>query len=150
MHDRALEIWVGAFVLAGFLALAYLAVRVAGFSFADEGAYRISARFDNVAGLRPRAKVSMAGVAIGRVTDIQVDTTYGEAVVFMDIDASAGALARDTGAQIVTEGIMGARYISLLPGGEEEVLQDGDQIHDTQGALVLENLIGEFVTRLGT
>ncbi len=150
MNKRSLEVWVGAFVLAGFLALAYLAVQVAGFSFAEQDAYRISARFDNVAGLRPRARVSVAGVAIGRVADIEVDTTYGEAVVFMDIDANAGPLASDTGARIVTEGIMGARYISLLPGAEEDVLQDGDEIHDTQGALVLESLVGEFVTRLGT
>jgi len=150
MHMRTIEISVGAFVLAGILALIFLAVKVSGVSLTtDRASYTVLARFDDVAGLRRRAKVSMAGVTIGRVSNIQVDMAYGEAIVSMEIDGKVGGLTADTGAQILTEGILGARYVNLLPGADEEVLGDGDYITDTQGALVLENLIGDLVTRLG-
>ena len=150
MRMRTVEISVGAFVLAGILALVFLVVRVSGINFEDSSTYSISARFDDVAGLKRRAKVSMAGVVIGRVSRIQVDTEYGEAVVHMEIETRAGSLSTDTGAQILTEGIIGSRYVSLLPGAEEDALGDGDEILDTQGALVLENLIGDLVTNLGS
>ncbi len=150
MRMRTVEISVGAFVLAGLLALVFLVVRVSGINFEDGATYSVTARFDDVAGLKRRAKVSMAGVAIGRVSRIQVDTEYGEAVVHMEIEERAGRLSTDTGAQILTEGILGARYVNLLPGAEEEMLGDGDEILDTQGALVLENLIGDLVTGLGS
>lgn len=150
MRMRTVEISVGAFVLAGLLALVFLVVRVSGINFEDSSTYSVSARFDDVAGLKRRAKVSLAGVVIGRVSHIQVDTEYGEAVVYMEIERRAGPLSTDTGAQILTEGIIGSRYVSLLPGAEEEILGDGDEIFDTQGALVLENLIGDLVTNLGS
>ena len=150
MRMRTVEISVGAFVLAGILALVFLVVRVSGINFEDGATYSITARFDDVAGLKRRAKVSMSGVTIGRVSQIQVDTEYGEAVVHMEIERRAGSLSADTGAQILTEGILGARYVNLLPGAEEQALGDGDEILDTQGALVLENLIGELVTSLGS
>ena len=150
MRMRTVEISVGAFVLAGILALVFLVVRVSGINFEDSSTYSISARFDDVAGLKRRAKVSLAGVVVGRVSQIQVDTEYGEAVVTMLIERRAGPLSTDTGAQILTEGIIGSRYVSLLPGADEEVLVDGDEILDTQGALVLENLIGDLVTNLGS
>jgi phospholipid/cholesterol/gamma-HCH transport system substrate-binding protein len=147
---RTLEISVGAFVLAGVLAFVVLMVQVSGVTFArEQGAYRIYAKFNDVAGLRIRSKVSMAGVTIGRVTAITVDTEFGEAEVEMLINGSTGPLSVDTGARILTEGIVGARYVSLLPGADEEMLADGGFIEDTQGALVLENLIGDFVTRMG-
>ena len=150
MRMRTVEISVGAFVLAGALALTFLAVKVSGVNLSQAtDSYQITARFDDVAGLRPRAKVSLAGVTIGRVSDIQVDLDYGEAVVFMEIQGEDGRLPTDTGAQILTEGILGARYVSLLPGADEEMLQDGDEIENTQGALVLENLVGDLITRLG-
>ena len=150
MRMRTVEVSVGAFVLAGILALVFLVVRVSGINFEDRSTYSISARFDDVAGLKRRAKVSMAGVVIGRVAQIQVDTEYGEAVVTMLIERRAGPLSTDTGARILTEGIIGSRYVSLLPGADEEILEDGDEILDTQGALVLENLIGDLVTNLGS
>ena len=152
MHMRTIEISVGAFVLAGILALVFLAVKVSGISLAsDQGGYTLLARFDDVSGLRPRSKVSMAGVTIGRVSKIEVDMEYGQAVVTMEIDGEQGGLTADTGAQILTEGVLGARYVSLLPGADEEMLGDGDHIleENTQGAFVLENLIGDLVTRLG-
>jgi len=150
MHMRTVEISVGVFVLAGILALVVLVVRVSGVSLSrDEGNYLVYAQFDDVAGLRKRAKVSMAGVTVGRVADIAVDTEYGLAVVAMELNSGIGALPIDTGARILTEGILGARYVGLIPGADEETLQAGDYIEDTQGALVLENLIGDLVTRLG-
>ena len=150
MRMRTVEISVGAFVLAGVLSLIFLAVQVSGVSLKEsETSYSLIARFDDVAGLRTRAKVSMAGVTIGRVTDIRVDIQWGDAIVTMQIEGEPGTLTTDTGAKILTEGILGARYISLSPGGDEETLGDGDEISETQGALVLENLIGEFLTNLG-
>ena len=150
MRMRTIEIGVGAFVLAGILALVFLAVRVSGINLTQSGdSYTLTARFDDVAGLKTRARVAMAGVTIGRVPDILVDVEYGQAVVVMEIERTAGELTLDTGAAILTEGILGARYISLLPGADEDMLADGDEIMDTQGALVLENLIGDLVTRLG-
>ena len=151
MRMRTIEISVGAFVLAGALALTFLAVKVSGVTLTrNTDSYIVKARFDDVAGLRPRAKVSMAGVTIGRVSKIDVDLDYGEAIVSMEINGKPGKLSVDTGAQILTEGILGARYVSLLPGADEETLADGDSIENTQGALVLENLIGDLITRLGS
>ena len=151
MRARTVEIGVGAFILAGLLALIFLAFQVSGVnSIASQERYQVVARFDDVAGLRVRGKVSMAGVTIGRVQDIYVDMEWGSAVVTLDIYGQPGNLTTDTSAKILTEGILGARYISLMPGAEEEYLQHGDEITDTQGALVLENLIGEFLTNLGS
>lgn len=150
MRMRTIEISVGAFVAAAIVAAVFLAVRVSGVSFgAEQETYTLKARFDEVAGLRRRARVSIAGVNVGRVADIHVDITYGEAIVTLEIDGKPGELSVDTGAKILTEGILGARYIGLLPGADEEMLEAGDTISETQGALVLENLIGDFVTRMG-
>ncbi len=150
MRMRTIEISVGAFLLAGILALVFLAVRVSGVSLTQSaGAYKLFARFDDIAGLRVRSKVSMAGVTIGRVAAIDVDSEYGEAIVTLEIDKRIDNLSADAGAQIQTEGILGGRYVNITQGADEEVLQDGDTITNTQGALVLENLIGEFVTRMG-
>ncbi len=150
MRMRTVEISVGAFVLAGALALVFLAVKVSGVNLSQStNAYLVQARFDDVAGLRPRAKVSIAGVTVGRVARIEVDMEYGEAIVFMEINGEPGNLSLDTGAKILTEGILGARYVSLLPGADEDTLANGDEIEETQGALVLENLVGDLITRLG-
>ncbi len=150
MRMQTVEISVGAFVLAGALALAFLAIRVSGISAtADSNTYNLLARFDDVAGLRERAKVTVAGVTIGRVALIEVDMEYGEAIVTLELYGTGGALTADTAAQILTEGILGARYVNLLPGADEETLGDGDSIEETQGAMVLENLVGELITRLG-
>ncbi len=150
MRMRTIEISVGAFVLAGMLAAVFLVVQVSGINVSQsEQTYKLSARFDDVAGLRIRSKVSMAGVTIGRVTDIAVDTEFGEAIVTLEIDGAPGGLTADTGAKILTEGMLGARYIGLIPGADEEMLADGDEIIETQGAIVLENLIGQFLSNMG-
>ncbi len=150
MRMRTIEISVGGFVLAGAIALVFLAVQVSGVNTSRvQESYDVIARFDDVAGLRIRAKVSMAGVTIGRVREIDVDMQWGDAIVTMEIMGKPGDLTADTGAKILTEGILGARYIGLLPGADEEILGDGDEITETQGAIVLENLIGEFLTNSG-
>jgi phospholipid/cholesterol/gamma-HCH transport system substrate-binding protein len=145
---RTIEISVGAFVLAGILAMIFLAFRVSGVNVGNTaGSYVLYARFDNVAGLRVRSKVTLAGVTIGRVTAIKVDSQLGEAIVTMEISDQVNDLPLDTGAKVQTEGFIGGRYIDLVPGADEEVLKNGDTITDTQGSLVLENLIGDFLTR---
>lgn len=147
---RTVEISVGAFLLAGILSLIFIAVEVSGVSLSRaEGTYRLIARFDDIAGLRVRSKVSMAGVTIGRVSAIDVDSEYGEAIITMEIDKRIDNLTKDAGAQIHTEGILGGRYVNISQGADEEYLVDGDTVENTQGAVVLENLIGEFLTRRG-
>ncbi len=149
MRMRSIEIAVGAFMLAAILAVLFLAVRVSGINgVAAEDTYHITARFNNVSGLSARAQVTMSGVGIGRITDISVDTELGEAIVGMDIQSSA-QLSIDTGAKIVTEGVLGGRYVAIVPGVEDDLLVDGDEIEDTQGALILEDLIGQFVSSMG-
>lgn len=150
MRMRTIEISVGGFVLAGIIALVFLAVQVSGVNTNRASqSYDITARFDDVAGLRLRAKVSMAGVTVGRVRAIDVDMQWGDAIVTMEIMGAPGNLTADTSAKILTEGILGARYVGLSPGADEETLADGGEITETQGALVLEKLIGDFLTNMG-
>lgn len=150
MRMRTIEIAVGAFMLAGILALTFLAFRVSGFAFNQQGStYHVTARFKDIGGLTLRAKVSISGVTVGRVTGIHVDTSAGQAIVDMTLDKDAGPISSDAGAKIVTEGILGGKFIALVPGAEETQLKDGSVIQDTQGALILEDLIGQFVKSMG-
>ncbi len=150
MSTFRVEFWAGLFVIFGALSLAWLAIEVSGASLGERaGGYTLYAEFDNVSGLRVRAKVSVAGVPIGRVRAIHVDAGRYRARVEMEVDASMrDSLPFDTGARILTEGILGAKYIGLLPGGAEEMLAEGDVIEDTQGSVMLENLINDLVSRL--
>ena len=147
---RTIEISVGAFVLAGILCLVFLAFRVSGVGVGStSGTYTLLAKFDDVAGLRVRSKVSLAGVTIGRVAKIGVDSELGEAIVTMEISDDVRNLPIDTGARIQTEGVLGGRYVSLSPGGEEKMLKSGDTITNTQGAIGLESLIDQFIGKMG-
>jgi len=147
MKTRTLELAVGAFLIAGFLAFAFLAIKVSGLSFAaPEGSYLVNARFENVSGLTVRAKVTIGGVLVGRVTGIRLDPETHAAMVEMAIDGSVKGLTTDTTAAILTSGLLGEKYIGLEPGAEDTELQPGDIIRDTQSALVLENLIGKFLS----
>ncbi len=110
----------------------------------------LNAKFNDVAGLRVRSKVSLAGVTIGRVARIGVDSETAEALVTMQLSQDVANLPVDTGARIQTEGFLGGRYISLIPGGEEKVLHNGDTITNTQGALGLEGLIDTFISKMGS
>jgi len=148
MQMRAIEIVVGAFMLAGLISLAILAVRVSGFSVGTESnTYEVSARFENIGGLVVRSKVTVAGVIIGHVSEITLDDKTFMAVVKMDIDSDVDNLSKDTAAAILTEGLLGGKYIGLSIGADEEMLKDGDEIVDTQSSIVLEELIGQFLLK---
>jgi len=146
MRTRNLELIVGVFILAGLLALAVLAVRVSGLTPSSAGdTYSVHAYFDNVAGLTPKAKVTMSGVTIGQVTAIEFDKTRYSARVDMSINSKINTLPADSTASILTAGLLGEKYVGISVGGEDEVLAEGSEIYDTQSALVLEELIGRFL-----
>jgi phospholipid/cholesterol/gamma-HCH transport system substrate-binding protein len=147
MNKRTLDIWVGAFVLIGIGAIMFLALKVANqsaFSLAGESTYRVKARFDNIGGLKVRAPVKSAGVVVGRVADIVFDNQTYEAVVTMSV-GSANPFPRDTAAKILTSGLLGEQYVGLSAGGDTTNLKDGDTLKITQSAIVLENLISQFL-----
>lgn len=152
MRMRTIEISVGAFMLAGILALGFLAIQVSGLSIRDSNrdTYRVYAHFTNASGLAVRAKVSIAGVVIGRVTAITLDPADTRAKVEMAIQRNVDFITSDSIASIQTAGILGEKYISISIGGDPEVLQDGGEIADTQSALVLEDLIGKVLTSIGS
>ncbi len=151
MQQRTIEIMVGAFLLLGAAALAFLAIQVSGLSLSAEGraTYRLSASFNNVAGLTARAQVMVAGVQVGHVTGIHIDPLTVRAVVDMAIDEEVDYLTTDSIASIKTAGVLGEQYVSIAPGAEDDILKDGDKIRDTQSAMVLEDLIGKFLSNMG-
>ncbi|HSC83719.1 MAG TPA: outer membrane lipid asymmetry maintenance protein MlaD [Pseudomonas sp.] len=146
MQSRSLEIGVGLFLLAGMLALLLLALRVSGLSAAGSSdTYKLYANFDNIAGLTVRAKVTMAGVTIGKVTAIDLDRDSYTGRVTMEVEKRVNNLPLDSTASILTAGLLGEKYIGISVGGEEELLKEGGTIQDTQSSLVLEDLIGKFL-----
>jgi phospholipid/cholesterol/gamma-HCH transport system substrate-binding protein len=146
MRTRLMELAVGAFIVMGIIALILMALRVSGLSASDAGEkYTIKAYFENLGGLTERAKVSMSGVTIGRVTRIYLDAEDYVAVVEMEINQSMSSLTTDTSAAILTAGLLGEKYIGLTVGADAEYLEEGGVIEDTQSALVLEELIGQFL-----
>lgn len=150
MSSRGIEISVGLFLLAGCLALALLAFRVSGLSLEDSGdRYTLYASFENASGLNVRSRVTLAGVLVGRVTAIEIDPVDLRARATLEIDSRVDYLSLDTIAAIKTAGVLGEKYVSLSVGGDPEMLADGDVIEDTQSALVLEDLIGRFLTSVG-
>jgi phospholipid/cholesterol/gamma-HCH transport system substrate-binding protein len=146
MQTRTMEIGVGLFLLAGLLALLLLALRVSGLSVVDSAdTYKLYANFDNVAGLTVRAKVTMAGVTIGKVSAIDLDRDSYTGRVTMDLQKRVDNLPEDSTASILTAGLLGEKYIGISVGGDEALLKEGGVIRDTQSALVLEDLIGKFL-----
>lgn len=146
MRTRKLELTVGLFILAGLLALLILAVRISGLSLSAGGdTYTVYAHFDNVSGLTSRSKVTMAGVTIGQVKSITFDKNRYTGLVEMAISSDVNTLPADSTASIVTAGLLGEKYVGISVGGDDLVLANGDEIHDTQSALVLEELIGRFL-----
>lgn len=146
MRTRVIEMAVGLFMVAGIAALFFLAIKVSGLS--DEAArpsYRVYASFQNAGGLTVRAKVTMAGVVIGRVSSITLDPRTFKAKVAMDIYNDVNEISTDAVASILTAGLLGEKYIGIVPGADETYLKEGDEIEQTQSSLVLEDLIGKFL-----
>ena len=137
---------VGLFVLLGMLGLAFLALKAANLGQIGGGdTYTLQARFDNIGGLKVRAPVRTAGVVVGRVTKVALDTKTFQGVVTMELDRSY-QFPKDSSAKILTSGLLGDQYVGMDPGGDETNLAAGDSVSQTQSAVVLENLIGQFIS----
>ncbi|WP_175946504.1 outer membrane lipid asymmetry maintenance protein MlaD [Caballeronia sp. BCC1704] len=145
MKKTALDFWVGLFVVLGFVALLFLALKAGNMSsLSFQQTYAVRLKFDNIGGLKPRAPVKSAGVTVGRVGSIGFDPNAYQAVVTIDIDKQY-QFPKDSSAKILTSGLLGEQYIGLEPGGDDQMLKNGDTITMTQSAVVLENLIGQFL-----
>ncbi|MCL4745639.1 MAG: outer membrane lipid asymmetry maintenance protein MlaD [Burkholderiaceae bacterium] len=146
MKFKSIDLLVGLFVLLGFAALAFLAVRAGNMSssIALSDTYEASARFDNIGGLKPRAAIRSAGVVVGRVTAIRFNDKAYQAEVTLALDRRY-KFPKDSSAKIMTSGLLGEQYIGIEPGGDLEMIKPGDRITLTQSAVVLENLIGQFL-----
>ncbi|PXX99565.1 outer membrane lipid asymmetry maintenance protein MlaD [Halomonas sp. LBP4] len=149
-RSKMMELGVGLFMLAGILGLVFLGLRVSGLTLtAPSDTFRLEANFANIGSLKPRARVTLAGVTVGRVAAIELDTDWYDARVIFELDAELeDRLSRDTTAAILTAGLLGEQYVGLSVGGDPETLADGDTIRDTQSAVVLEELIQQFVSNL--
>lgn len=151
MQSRALEILVGLFVCLGVAAVFVLTFRVASLdTVGSSDVYRVTAEFENIGGLKTGSAVTLAGVKVGRVQGIAIDPNTFEAVATLVISKAYSTLPEDSSAKILTAGLLGEQYIGLEIGGAEEVLKEGSRIKSTQSALVLENLIGQFLTNMAS
>ena len=145
MNRSTIDLWVGIFVAAGFAGLLFLALKVGNLaSFSTDPTYQVQARFANIGGLKVRAPVKSAGVVVGRVGDVRFDNESFEAIVSMNLSA-AYQFPRDTTAKILTSGLLGEQYVGLEAGGDGMMLKSGDRLRLTQSAVVLENLISQFL-----
>ncbi|MCE4062878.1 MULTISPECIES: outer membrane lipid asymmetry maintenance protein MlaD [Pandoraea] len=145
MKKHPLDFWVGLFVVLGFAALLFLALKAGNMSsLSFSNTYPVTVRFDNIGGLKPRAAVKSAGVVVGRVASIKFDDKRYLADVTLNLD-SQYQFPKDSSAKILTSGLLGEQYIGLEPGGDDQMLKGGDTITLTQSAIVLENLIGQFL-----
>lgn len=146
MQKKSTEIAVGMFVAAGIAAIFVLAMKVSNLAdFSDDNGYQIEAEFGNIGGLKVRSPVTMAGVRVGRVSNISLDTNRYNAVVTLNLYSQFDTLPIDTSASIFTAGLLGEQYIALEAGAEDEFLRNGDVLELTQPALVLEQVIGQFL-----
>ncbi len=146
MGKRSIETLVGFFVLLGMAGLVFLALKAANLGSVGGGdTYRVQARFDNIGGLKVRAPVRSAGVTVGRITGISLDPKTFQGVVTMEIDRSY-QFPKDSAAKILTAGLLGDQYVGMEPGGDDKNLAAGDTVAQTQSAVVLENLIGQFIS----
>ena len=145
MGKKSIEALVGLFVLLGFAGLLFLALKAANLgSFSSGDTYTVLAKFDNIGGLKVRAPVRSAGVTVGRVTSISLDAKTYQGVVSMEVHRTV-QFPSDSSARILTAGLLGDQYVGLEPGAEEKTLVAGDTIKQTQSAVVLESLIGQFL-----
>jgi phospholipid/cholesterol/gamma-HCH transport system substrate-binding protein len=145
MERTTMDLWVGIFAAAGFAAILGLAMKVGNLTSVNVGeTYTVTAAFDNIGGLKPRAPVKSAGVVVGRVAGIKFDTDVYAAQVSLELDKRY-PFPKDTFANIYTAGLLGEQYVGLEAGGDPEPLQNGDKIAHTQDAVVLEKMISQFL-----
>lgn len=145
MQRKSLDLLVGLFVLLGAAALMFLALKVGNMSSLSFGkSYAVITKFDNIGGLKPRAPVKSAGVVVGRVGEIVFDDKSYQALVTLNLE-NRYKFPKDTSAKILTSGLLGEQYIGLEAGGDTQNLVAGDKINMTQSAVVLENLISQFL-----
>jgi phospholipid/cholesterol/gamma-HCH transport system substrate-binding protein len=145
MNRSMIDLWVGVCVALGFAALLFLALMVGNLAtFSTNQTYQVNAKFANIGGLKVRGPVKSAGVVVGRVADIRFDNESYEALVTMTLDVNY-QFPRDTTAKILTSGILGEQYVGLEAGGDGVMLKQGDRVRLTQSAVVLENLISQFL-----
>lgn len=148
-QTRTIEIVTGAFIVLGFVALYIIATSATNFgtTYGQNKGYMVTAEFSNIGGLKPSAAVTMAGVAIGRVTSIKLDPKSFAAEVTLQIDGHYADIPDDSTASILTAGLLGENYIGIDAGGSDQFLKQGGKIQYTQSALVLEKLIGQFFSK---
>ena len=139
------EITVGCFILIGMVALTFLATRASQGNYNIDDGYRLIARFNNIGQLKPKAPVRLAGVNIGQVEKITVDSSSFDAMVTLNISQHHANLPIDTTAGIYTSGLLGEQYVSLEPGSDDVVLVEDDEIIITSSAIVLEDIVGRFL-----
>ncbi|MDR0250972.1 MAG: outer membrane lipid asymmetry maintenance protein MlaD [Burkholderiales bacterium] len=145
MNRTAIDVWVGIFVAIGLGAMVFLSLKAGNLLTASNApGYRVEAAFDNIGGLKTRAPVKAAGVTVGRVESITLDSVTYQAVATLRIEKQY-EFTKDTIASILTSGLLGEVYVGLDIGGDEETLVDGNRIGKTQSAMVLEKLIGQFM-----
>ncbi len=149
-NTPTMELGTGLFVVLGFAALFFMATQTTNIDDVLSGdVYRVTARFDEISGLKERAPVTMAGVTIGRVESIAVDPEILDAIVTLRIDSAYDRIPDDTDASILTSGLLGSKYIGLGPGASDTFLGDDSQIELTQSAVVLEELVGKYLFSQG-
>jgi phospholipid/cholesterol/gamma-HCH transport system substrate-binding protein len=145
MQRKSLDVWVGLFVVLGAAALMFLAIKAGNLStFSLAPTYRVISKFDNIGGLKPQAPVKSAGVVVGRVAEIGFDDKTFQATVILNLD-SGYQFPKDSSLKILTSGLLGEQYIGISPGGDTKNLANGDKITSTQSAVVLEDLISQFL-----
>ncbi|BBB63237.1 outer membrane lipid asymmetry maintenance protein MlaD [Undibacterium sp. YM2] len=145
MQKKSLDFWVGLFVLLGAAALLFLALKAGNLSsLSFEQTYTVTARFDNIGGLKPRAAVKSAGVVVGRISEIKFDDKTYQATVVMELEKRY-KFPQNSSIKILTAGLLGEQYIGLTAGSDDKLLAAGDRIKFTQDAIVLESLISQFL-----
>jgi len=145
-NSRTQELGTGLFIFLGFAALLFLATQTTDLEeYGGDQGYLVTARFDDVAGLKVRSPVTMAGVNVGRVESIVIDNERLDAVVGMRINPKFNKIPDDSDASILTAGLLGSKYVGLGPGGSETYLEQGSEVEITQSAIVLEQMVSKFL-----
>ena len=144
MNRMNVEMVVGVFLLAGFISFSWLAVKMGDINPFENETYPVTARFTSISGLKEGSTIELAGVIVGKVNTIELDTGDYEAVVHLDVDKTV-ELQDDTIASIRTSGIIGDKYIKLTPGGSDIILEAGDEIQETEPSISLEELVSKYI-----